>query len=258
MDNTYYKEIKKIPLLTPEEEARADPNTLVVHNLRLVVPIAKTYQNCGLPLSDLVQEGNIGLIEAANLYNPSQGRFSTFATYRIRHSIGRALSDYSRTVRLPANVAELQTKVKNKANELLTATGSIPSYEDLATMLDLDAEKVRKAMESEVAPCSLDEPLSSDDDSTIGDTAPSPMSCESNIFNKTDADTLRQVLGTLTPKEEETIVKRFGLWGHTPQTLVSIGKDLGVSKERVRQLQNTALRKLRNPCRSDLLKECFL
>ena len=258
MEDTYYKEIKKIPLLSPEEEATADPNTLITHNLRLVVQIAKTYQNCGLPLSDLVQEGNIGLIEAANLYNPSQGRFSTFATYRIGHSIGRALSNYSRAVRLPANVAELQTKVKNKANELLTATGIMPSYEELASVLDLDAEKIRKAMEYEIAPCSLDEPLSNDEDTTIADTTPSGVSCESNIFAQTDAEVLRQVLGTLTPKEEETIVRRFGLWGQQPLTLESTGKVLGVSKERARQLQSSAMRKLRNPNRANLLKECFL
>lgn len=252
---TYLDEIKKIPLLTPEEEEKASPEELVVHNLRLVVPIAKTYQNCGLPLSDLIQEGNIGLIEAANLYDPTQGRFSTFATYRIKHSIGRALSDSSRIVRLPAHIAELQTKVKNKANEVLAATGALPTNEELAEILNLDIKKVISAMESEATLTSLDEPVS---DSPMGEIIPSSLLCESNILKETDAEVLRQVLGTLTPKEEETIVKRFGLWGQQPLTLESTGKALGVSKERVRQLQSSAMRKLRNPCRADLLRECFL
>lgn len=252
---TYLDEIKKIPLLTPEEEEKASPEELVVHNLRLVVPIAKTYQNCGLPLSDLIQEGNIGLIEAANLYDPTQGRFSTFATYRIKHSIGRALSDSSRVVRLPAHIAELQTKVKNKANEVLAATGALPTNEELAEILNLDIKKVISAMESEATLTSLDEPVS---DSPMGEIIPSSLLCESNILKETDAEVLRQVLGTLTPKEEETIVKRFGLWGQQPLTLESTGKVLGVSKERVRQLQSSAMRKLRNPCRADLLRECFL
>lgn len=255
---TYFDEIKKIPLLTPEEETKASPEDLIVHNLRLVVPIAKTYQNCGLPLSDLIQEGNIGLIEAANLYDPSQGRFSTFATYRIKHSIGRALSDTSRAVRLPAHIAELQTKVKNKANEILAATGELPTNEELAEMLNLDIKKVISAMESEATLTSLDEPVSEADDSPMGEIIPSSLLCESNILKKTDAEVLRQVLGTLTPKEEETIVKRFGLWGQQPLTLESTGKALGVSKERARQLQSSAMRKLRNPCRADLLRECFL
>ena len=255
---TYLKEIKKIPLLTPEEEVKASPEELVEHNLRLVVPIAKTYQNCGLSLSDLIQEGNIGLIEASQLYDPTQGRFSTFATYRIKHSIGRALSDCSRAVRLPANIAELQTKVKNKANEVFLATGVQPSHEELAKLLDMDVKKVANALESEALLTSLDEPVSEADDSPIGEIIPSSNLCESNIFAETDAEILRQVLSTLAPKEEETIVKRFGLWGQQPRTLVEVGNELGVSKERARQLQNSALRKLRNPCRSNLLKECFL
>lgn len=255
---TYLDEIKKIPLLSPEEEVKASPEELVEHNLRLVVPIAKTYQNCGLPLSDLIQEGNIGLIEAANLYDPTQGRFSTFATYRIKHSIGRALSDSSRAVRLPAHIAELQTKVKNKANEVLAATGTLPTNEELAEMLNLDIKKVISAMESEATLTSLDEPVSEADDSPMGEIIPSSLLCESNILKETDAEVLRQVLGTLTPKEEETIVKRFGLWGQQPLTLESTGKALGVSKERARQLQSSAMRKLRNPCRADLLRECFL
>lgn len=249
----YYDEIKKIPLLTPEEEGKASPEELVVHNLRLVVPIAKTYQNCGLPLSDLIQEGNIGLIEAANLYDPTQGRFSTFATYRIRHSIGRALSDYGRPIRLPANIAEFQTTVKNKANELFLTTGIPPVAEDIAAALAVPVAKVQKALDSDADFASLDTPI--DENFSLGDTIAAP---EPSTRSFDEQEVLRQVLSTLTPKEEQIIIHRFGLCGNHAETLEDAGRSIGVSRERARQLQSSALRKLRNPSRANLLKECFL
>lgn len=249
----YYEEIKKIPLLSPEEEKTATPEALIVHNLRLVVPIAKGYRNCGLPLSDLVQEGNIGLIEAANLYDPMQGRFSTFATYRIRHSIGRALSDYGRPIRLPANIAEFQTTVKNKANELFLTTGIPPAAEDIAAALAAPVEKVQKALDSDADFASLDTPI--DENFSLGDMIAAP---EPSTHSFDEQEVLRQVLSTLTPKEEQIIIHRFGLCGSHAETLEDAGRSIGVSRERARQLQSSALRKLRNPSRANLLKECFL
>lgn len=227
--------------------------------MRLVVSIARTYRNCGLSFLDLIQEGNLGLIKAVDTFDPAKGNhFSTYATYWIRQKIGRALSNDSRDIRLPAHIAELQTTIKNASSKVLAATGNEPTNEELALMLDLDVEKVRNALGSGHEVSSLDVPVGVDEETTVGDLVPdSNPHPDEAVSDEIDRELINSVLKTLAPKEEEIIKSRFGLGGRTPLTLEAIGKEIGLSKERVRQYQTTALRKLRHPSRSNILKDCF-
>lgn len=266
----YLQEIAEYPLLTPQEEQnlvqkvrKGDKDArekLINSNLRLVISIARTYRNCGLPFLDLIQEGNIGLIKAVDSYDPNEGnRFSTFATYWIRQKIGRALSNDSRSIRLPAHIAELQSTLKNTASKVLATTGKEATAKELSDMLGMDAEKVKNAFGNEYEISSLDIPVGFDEETTVGDLVPdSTQNIAAAIEAEEDRTTIAAVIDTLSPKEKEIINKRFGLNNTVPMTLEAIGNQLGISKERVRQRQNAALRKLRNPCRSNLLKDCFI
>ena len=266
----YLDEIAEYPLLNAQEEKKlaiAAKNgdsqareQLINSNLRLVVSIARKYRNCGIPFADLIQEGNIGLIKATESFNPSFGnRFSTHATNWIRQRIGRALSDESRDIRLPAHIAELQSTLKNTAARILAATGKEPTCEELAAMVNLDVKKVTEALECEHEISSLDVPVGMDEETTVGDLMPdSNQNIAANVEQANDTELINSVIDTLSPKEKEVINRRFGLRGQIPTTLEAIGKDMGVSKERVRQYQTAALRKLRHPCRSNLLKDCFI
>ena len=266
----YLREISQYPLLTPIEEQELTQKTflgddkarqcLINSNLRLVVSIARAYRNCGLPFIDLIQEGNLGLIKAVDSFDPSRGtHFSTHATSWIRQKIGRALSNDSRNIRIPAHLAELQSTLKNVSSKVLASTGKEPTNKELAVLLNLDTKKVTEVLNCDHAITSLDTPVGIDEETTVGDLIPdSFIDVAKTVEEKIDGEIINSVVDTLSPREKEVINRRFGLRGQMPATLEAIGRDLGLSKERVRQCQSTALRKLRHPCRSNILKDCML
>lgn len=265
----YLSQINGFPLMSYEMEktialeaaagnevARA---ALINHNLRLVVSIAKRYRGCGLSFLDLIQEGNMGLIKAAEKFEVSKGfRFSTYATWWIRQSISRALAEQSRTIRIPGHVVELLAKIKKVSSTYFQKYDKQPTDQELADLLNVDVEKIQIALEMSQATSSLDTPLNDDEEDSIGDliaddTTESPLA---NLFAEANKEIINQVLSTLEDREAQIIGYRFGLNG-TPLTLEETGAKCNLSYERVRQLENKALRKLRNPVRAKMLKEAF-
>lgn len=266
----YLKSIGNHPRLSFDQEKelsvkalagdRDAVNTLVECNLLLVVSVAKKYYGCGLPLLDLIQEGNLGLIKAAEKYDGSKGfRFSTYATYWIRQAISRALGDQSRTIRIPANMVELLSKVKKATAELTQKLGRTPTDKEIAAHMEVELDKVQTVMDLAQATTSLDTPVDDEGETCMGDliadhSAENPMA---NIIREANSQIIAAVFDTLGAREAEILKMRFGIDAEKAMTLEEVGQHYGLSKERIRQIENKAIRKLRNPVRAKMLKEAM-
>ena len=267
----YLKEIGRVPLLTPEEEidlalkiqaggpdGEKAKQRLSEANLRLVVSIAKRYVGRGMQFLDLIQEGNLGLIKAVEKFDHTKGfKFSTYATWWIRQAITRAIADQARTIRIPVHMVETINKVKKVSSQLLHEMGHDPSAEEIAERLEMPVDKVREIMRVAQEPVSLETPIGEEEDSHLGDfipddDAPIPAEAASQTLLK---EQLADVLKTLTPREEKVLRLRFGLEDGRPRTLEEVGKEFNVTRERIRQIEAKALRKLRHPSRSKKLRD---
>ena len=264
----YLKEIGKIPLLTPERETylaeqialgnKAAKDELIEANLRLVVSIAKRHVGKGMYFLDLIQEGNLGLIKAVEKFDYSKGyKFSTYATWWIRQAITRAIADQARTIRIPVHMVETIHKVSRTARTLLQELGREPTTDEIAERLGITADKVRDIMKIAQDPVSLETPIGEEEDSHLGDfvedvDSPAPSESASYALLR---EQLRDVLHTLTTREEQVIRLRFGLDDGRARTLEEVGKQFKITRERIRQIEAKALRKLRHPSRSKPLKD---
>ncbi len=264
----YLKEIGRVPLLSTEEEINLairildnDDNArkrLSEANLRLVVSIAKRYVGRGMQFLDLIQEGNLGLIKAVEKFDHTKGfKFSTYATWWIRQAITRAIADQARTIRIPVHMVETINKVKKAGSLLLHQNGHEPTADEIAKELDMPVEKVREIMRVAQEPVSLETPIGEEEDSHLGDfipdeDAPVPADAASHTLLK---EQLATVLKSLTIREEKVLRLRFGLEDGRPRTLEEVGKEFNVTRERIRQIEAKALRKLRHPSRSKKLKD---
>ncbi|MDD6307934.1 MAG: RNA polymerase sigma factor RpoD [Clostridia bacterium] len=264
----YLKEIGKVPLLTPEEELdlaqrmvdgdETAKMRLTEANLRLVVSIAKRYVGRGMLFLDLIQEGNLGLIKAVEKFDYSKGfKFSTYATWWIRQAITRAIADQARTIRIPVHMVETINKLIRVSRQLLQELGRDPMPEEIAKEMNMSLEKVREIMKIAQEPVSLETPIGEEEDSHLGDfipddDAPAPSEMASYTLLK---EQLMDVLDTLTSREEKVLRLRFGLDDGRPRTLEEVGKAFDVTRERIRQIEAKALRKLRHPSRSKKLKD---
>lgn len=264
----YLKEIGRVPLLSAEEEielaermAKGDSKAkkrLSEANLRLVVSIAKRYVGRGMQFLDLIQEGNLGLIKAVDKFDYTKGfKFSTYATWWIRQAITRAIADQARTIRIPVHMVETITKVKKVSSMLLHKNGHDATPEEIADELEMEPERVREIMRIAQDPVSLETPIGEEEDSHLGDfipddDAPAPADAASLILLK---EQLSDVLSTLTEREEKVLRLRFGLEDGRSRTLEEVGKEFNVTRERIRQIEAKALRKLRHPSRSKKVKD---
>ena len=264
----YLKEIGAFPLLSLDEEielaeriqkgdSRAKKR-LAEANLRLVVSIAKRYVGRGMLFLDLIQEGNLGLIKAVEKFDHTKGfKFSTYATWWIREAITRAIADQARTIRIPVHMVETINKVKKVQSQLLHKNGQEPSVEDLAAELDMPQDKVREILKVAQEPISLESPIGEEEDSHLGDfipdyDAPVPEEAATHTLLR---EQLNEVLATLTPREAKVLSLRFGIEDGRPRTLEEVGKEFNVTRERIRQIEAKALRKLRHPSRNKKLKD---
>ena len=264
----YLKEIGRVPLLTPEEEvelaikiAEGDMQAkkrLSEANLRLVVSIAKRYLGRGMQFLDLIQEGNLGLIKAVEKFDYTKGfKFSTYATWWIRQAITRASADQARTIRIPVHMVETINKVKKVGTQILHEKGHEPTSEEIAEKLEISVDKVREIVRVAQEPVSLETPIGEEEDSHLGDfipdsDTPAPADEASHALLKEQLD---EVLATLTPREAKVLRLRFGLEDGKSRTLEEVGSEFKVTRERIRQIEAKALRKLRHPSRSKKLKD---
>ena len=264
----YLKEIGTVPLLSAEEEYRLAvrksqgdeyaKQRLIEANLRLVVSIAKRYTGRGMSFLDLVQEGNLGLIKGVEKFDPEKGfKLSTYATWWIRQSVTRALADQARTIRVPVHMVETINKMSKMQRKLTLELGYEPSIKELAEHLDMTEEKVQEIMQIAREPASLETPIGEEDDSNLGDFVADSnvVSPEGNVESVMLREHIDTLLGDLKERERQVIVLRFGLEDGHPRTLEEVGKEFNVTRERIRQIEAKALRKLRNPVRSKRIRD---
>jgi RNA polymerase primary sigma factor len=264
----YLKEIGKVPLLSADEEIelakkieKGDQEAkkkLAEANLRLVVSIAKRYVGRGMLFLDLIQEGNLGLLKAVEKFDYRKGyKFSTYATWWIRQAITRAIADQARTIRIPVHMVETINKLIRVSRQLLQELGREPSAEEIAKEMDMEVDKVREILKIAQEPISLETPIGEEEDSHLGDFIPdddAPAPAEAAAYTML-REQLMDVLDTLTPREEKVLRLRFGLDDGRARTLEEVGKEFKVTRERIRQIEAKALRKLRHPSRSKKLKD---
>lgn len=264
----YFKEIGKVPLLTAEEERelairieQGDEEAkkkLCESNLRLVVSIARRYLNRGLSFLDLIQEGNLGLIKAVEKFDYTKGyKFSTYATWWIRQAITRSIADQARTIRIPVHMVETINKLIRISRQLLQEYGREPTSEEIAKEMGISVEKVREIKKISQDPVSLETPIGEEEDSHLGDFIPDediPSPVDAAAYSMLQKQ-LREVLDTLSEREKKVLILRFGLDDGRPRTLEEVGREFNVTRERIRQIEAKALRKLRHPSRSKKLKD---
>ena len=266
----YLKEIGQIPLLTVEEEQElakrvaegdtAAKNQLTEANLRLVVSIAKKYSGRGLHILDLIQEGNTGLIRAVDKFDYTKGnKFSTYAAWWIRQAITRAIADQARTIRVPVHMVEVINKATRCNRKLVQELGREPTLEEIADELNLPIEKIIEANRTAADTLSLDTPVGDEEDTTIGsfvedDNTPGPADATSNALL---AEALSEILNTLTEREADVLRLRFGMYDGKTHTLEEVGQIFGVTRERIRQIENKAIRKLRHPSRAKKIRDFY-
>ena len=263
----YLREIGRVSLLTYEEEVflakrveksdRRAREKLINANLRLVVSIAKKYVNRGLTLLDLIEEGNIGLMRAVEKYDWRRGyKFSTYATWWIRQAITRAIADQARTIRIPVHMVETINKFNRISRKLMQELGREPTPEEVALEMEIEPDKVREIIKVSQEPASLEAPVGEEEDSRLGDfiqdAGASPTDQATQALLK---DHIREVLGTLSPREAKVLMYRFGLEDGKQRTLEEVGKEFGVTRERIRQIEAKAIRKLRHPTRAKKLRD---